>query len=292
MTQSHYTTIERALRRLADDQIEQPSLAVLADEAGLSEFHFQRVFKDWAGISPKKFLQHLTLEAAKARLRDSASVLDAAYDAGLSGPGRLHDLFVTLEAMTPGTYKRRGEGLLIRYGFHESPFGECLIALTDQGICGLGFTEPGGRQAALADFQGRWPAATFVEDEDATRAVMPSVFPEGNRTGGNGRFRLALAVPGTAFQIKVWQALLEIPPGHLVTYNALAKKLGYEKTAARAVGQAVGANPVSWLIPCHRVIRETGAVTGYHWGIPRKLAMIGWEATSRTTGDDMAAVTA
>ena len=281
MTQPHYIIIERALRRLAKAQGDQPSLADLADEAGLSEFHFQRVFKEWVGISPKKFLQHVTLQAAKECLQDSANVLDTAYEVGLSGPGRLHDLFITLEAMTPGAYKRGGAGVEIRYGIHDSPFGDCLIALTDQGICGLGFADPERHDAALTDFKRRWPAARFIEDEDATAQMMPLIFPDGKTPQAGVRPRLSLAVPGTAFQIKVWQALLTIPPGALVTYNAIAKKLGYEKTAARAVGQAVGANPVSWLIPCHRVIRETGAITGYHWGIPRKLAMIGWEATQQ-----------
>ena len=281
MTQPHYIIIERALRRLAKAQGDQPSLADLADEAGLSEFHFQRVFKEWVGVSPKKFLQHLTLQAAKERLRDSANVLDAAYDVGLSGPSRLHDLFITLEAMTPGAYKRGGAGVDIHYGVHDSPFGDCLIAVTDQGLCGLGFSTPDGHEATLADFQKRWPAARFSQDNETTAQMMPMIFPDSAALREGIKPRLSLAVPGTAFQVKVWQALLEIPPGALVTYNAIAKKLGYQKTAARAVGQAVGANPVSWLIPCHRVIRETGAITGYHWGIPRKLAMIGWEATQQ-----------
>lgn len=284
MSDTHYTTIERALRRLADTREDQPNLAELAEEAGLSEFHFQRVFKDWAGISPKKFLQHLTLEAAKERLRESASVLDAAYDVGLSGPSRLHDLFVSMEAMTPGSYKQRGAGLEIFYGFHDSPFGDCLIAMTAQGICGLGFTTEEGREAALADFVARWPAARFTEAMSKTAAVAATVFSPATRR--DEKPQLSLAVLGTPFQVKVWQALLEIPPGRLVTYNQLAKELGYKNTAARAVGQAVGANPVSWLIPCHRVIRETGAITGYHWGIPRKLAMIGWEASRADAATD------
>jgi AraC family transcriptional regulator, regulatory protein of adaptative response / methylated-DNA-[protein]-cysteine methyltransferase len=284
MTEPHYITIDRALRQLADNREEQPRLAELAADAGMSEFYFQRVFKEWVGISPKKFLQHLTLEAAKLRLRQSMNVLDTAYDVGLSSPGRLHDLFVTLEAMTPGNYRQRGQGLDIYYGFHHSPFGECLLATTEQGICGIGFSSEIGRDASLADFQNRWPAARFTRNPPRTGALVSAVFPQRAIEPGATVPRLSLVVPGTPFQVKVWQALLEVPTGHLVTYNYIAKKLGYKKTAARAVGQAVGANPVSWLIPCHRVIRETGAITGYHWGIPRKLAMIGWEATRFEAG--------
>ncbi|MFN3232421.1 MAG: bifunctional transcriptional activator/DNA repair enzyme AdaA [Alphaproteobacteria bacterium] len=275
MSNETYTTIERALRHIAAHQTEQPSLAELAAEAGLSESHFQRVFKSWAGVSPKQFLKHLTLQAAKERLKQSESLLDAAYDVGLSGPGRLHDLFVTLEAMTPGDFKRAGQGVDIHYGFHDSPFGECLLAVTDRGICGLGFVGEGGRIAALEDFRRRWPAARFIERSCETASLMPEIFATGANVPAG---RLALAVPGTPFQLKVWQGLLNIPSGRLSTYGALAQRLGMPKGAARAVGSAVGANPVSWLIPCHRVIRETGAVTGYHWGTGRKLAMLGWEA--------------
>jgi len=276
MSDKPYIIVDRALRRIATSQEDQPGLAELAAEAGLSEHHFQRVFKAWAGISPKKFLQYLTLEAAKQRLRESSNILDAAYDVGLSGPSRLHDLFVALEAMTPGTYKQGGEGLDVRYGYHDTPFGECLLAVTDLGICGLGFVGDEGRGAALADFQRRWPKARFTMDSDQTAPLIAEIFKEsGLRSDRKG---LSVVVPGTAFQHRVWRALLEIPPGSLVTYGRIADYLGLPRGAARAVGQAVGANPVSWLIPCHRVIRETGAVTGYHWGTPRKLAMIGWEA--------------
>ncbi len=283
MTEPHYTTIERALRYIAAHQTDQPGLSELAGAAGLSEAHFQRVFKAWAGVSPKQFLKHLTLQAAKQRLRESESVLDTAYDVGLSGPGRLHDLFVTLEAMTPGDYKRGGKGVDIRYGFHDSPFGECLLAVTDAGICGLGFVNEDGQEAALDDFRRRWPAARFVESSCETGYLMPEVFSgETAPAKGTRRNLLALAVPGTPFQVKVWQALLQIPSGHVTTYGQLAQHLGMPKGAARAVGSAVGANPVSWLVPCHRVIRETGAVTGYHWGTGRKLAMLGWEAQKRS----------
>ena len=190
-----------------------------------------------------------------------------------------------MEAMTPGDYKQRGKGLEIGYGFHDSPFGECFIATTERGVCGLGFVEAGGRAEVLNDFRGRWPAAGFREAPDRTAALSAQIFTTGSSGTAQGKHpTLALAVPGTPFQIKVWQALLEIPPGALVTYNQIARRLGYEKSAARAVGGAVGANPVSWLIPCHRVIRETGAITGYHCGVRRKLAMIGWEATRRESG--------
>lgn len=277
---SDYARVARALERLATRFPEHPSLAELAREAGLSEHHFQRLFTAWAGVSPKKFLQYLSLEAAKERLRQSASVLDAAYDAGFSGPGRMHDLFVTAEAVTPGEYKARGEGIVIRYGYHDSPFGECLLMTTERGVCGLAFVDDAGRDALLAALSRGWDRARLEHDESATAPVADAVFQPPPRRPGRDAGPLRLLLRGTRFQLKVWQALLSMPQGTLTTYRDLARRLGLGPSAARAVGNANSTNAVSWLIPCHRVIRMTGAMGGYRWGEARKLAMIGWEAAA------------
>lgn len=269
-----------ALDRLAAKFPEQPPLAQLAAEVGVSQHHFQRMFTRRVGVSPKKFLQHLTLEAAKRRLQESASVLDAAYDAGLSGPGRLHDLFVTFEAMTPGEYKARGDGLTIRYGFHDSPFGECLLMVTDRGICGLGFSSGIGREAALAHRMRGYEKAALVPDRMATAPYLPRIFAAPDQAAQADAPPLRLLLRGSRFQLKVWEALLTMPPGTLTTYQDLARRIGLPPGAARAVGNANGANPIPWLIPCHRIIRKTGAIGGYDWGVGRKLAMIGFEAAS------------
>lgn len=268
-----YDRIEAALKLIADHQAAQPTLEALAAAAGMSPFHFQRVFTRWVGISPKKFLQHLTLDSAKRRLVAAASVLDAAYAAGLSGPGRLHDLFVTHEAVTPGEFKRRGEGLTIRWGYAPSPFGECLLFLTERGICGLAFVS-GDRASVFADMAARWPAARFVEDAPAAAAMAARIFAPAGERGAP----LPLHLYGTNFQIRVWEALLRVPEGALVTYSDLAAAIGAPE-AARAVGAACGRNPISWLIPCHRAILRNGYIRDYAWGRPRKLAMIGWEAS-------------
>lgn len=270
-----YDRIEAALRLIAENQAAQPDLDDMARAAGMSPFHFQRVFTRWVGVSPKKFLQYLTLDYAKRRLTEAASVLDAAYAAGLSGPGRLHDLFVTHEAITPGEFKRRGAGLVIRYGCAPTPFGECLLLLTGRGICGLAFVS-GDRAAVFADMAGRWPGARFVEDAPAAAAMAARVFAPAGERGGP----LPLHLYGTNFQIRVWEALLRVPPGALVTYGDLAAGIG-DPRASRAVGSACGSNPVSWLIPCHRAILKSGYIRDYAWGRPRKLAMIGWEASQR-----------
>ena len=271
--------IERALDYLASNFESQPSLVEIASRVDLSEYHFQRLFTRRVGISPKKFLQYLTLDAAKQRLAASASVLDAAYDAGLSGPGRLHDLFVSVEAMTPGEYKKCGAGLVIRYGFHPClPFGECLIMETDRGICGFAFVTTVGRQAAYDDLAVRWPRATFISDDIATAYSAERIFTRHEEGVGPNAQPLRLLLCGTQFQIKVWEALLTIPMGALTTYGDLAQRIGYKNSAARAVGTANGANSISYLIPCHRVIRRSGVIGGYHWGPGRKLALIGWEA--------------
>lgn len=273
---SDYARIEKALAYIADRVEDQPELDDVAATIGLSPFHFQRLFTRWVGVSPKKFLQYLTLERAKESLIASASVLDAAHDSGLSGPSRLHDLFMAHEAVTPGEFKQRGFGLAISYGWAESPFGDCLILTTPRGICGLAFAAEGGRAAALADMRSRWPAAGFVADEKQIARLGRTIFAP--RHGDSDPLKLVLY--GSPFQIKVWEALLRIPQGALVSYDGLAAAIG-AVGAARAVGSAVGDNPISFLIPCHRVIRKSGVISHYHWGRPRKLAMIGWEAAQR-----------
>lgn len=268
----HYELIEAAMAWLADMRAEQPSLEDLAGHIGYAPAHLQRVFTQWVGISPKRFLSYLTLDYAKQRLAESDSVLDAALDAGLSGPGRLHDLFVTHEAITPGDYKRRGEGLAIQWGWHPSPFGEALVMQTERGLCGLAFATD-NKAAVFANMAARWPAARIVEAPQATAALAAAVF------GQNGQ-RIPLHLSGTNFQIRVWEALLRIPDGNLVPYQWVAKAIGQPK-AARAVGAAIGRNPVSYLIPCHRAILTSGYLRNYEWGLPRKMAMIGWEASRR-----------
>ena len=264
--------IERALDWLSRNFERQPSLAEAAGHAGLSEFHFQRLFRRQVGLSPKKYVQFLTLERAKKVLAQSRSVLDAAYVSGLSGPGRLHDLFVNVEAMTPGEYKHRGRGLTIRYGVHPSPFGQCLIMRTSRGVCGLAFTSPGRSGEALAELARGFEAATFVEDATATAGIAGTIF--GAPAGGDA---IALHLRGTAFQIKVWRALLAIPPGCVTSYGDLAHRIGAPR-ASRAAGTATASNPVAWIIPCHRVIRASGVLGEYRWGRGRKLAMLSLEA--------------
>ncbi len=267
-----YARIGAAIEYLVENFDEQPSLTDVAGLVRLSPYHFQRLFSQWAGISPKRFIQYLTLEHAKRALEGSASVLDAAYDAGLSGPGRLHDLFVTYESMTPGEYKRGGAGLVIRYGVVPSPFGACFIGVTDKGICGLGFIPSDDPGEAEAFFRSRWPAARLVLDTRAIAPLAEVIFA----LDGHGRRPLRVHLMGTAFQLKVWEALLRIPSGALVSYQHLASAL-CGPSAARAVGGAVGANPVSYLIPCHRVIRKAGVITGYAWGPERKRALLALE---------------
>ncbi|MCZ6720895.1 MAG: methylated-DNA--[protein]-cysteine S-methyltransferase [Proteobacteria bacterium] len=271
-----YRRIESAIRYLERNATAQPDLETLARHVGLSEFHFQRLFRRWAGISPKRFLQFLTLSHAKRLLAESHPVLDTAFEAGLSGPGRLHDLFVTYEAMTPGRYKRRGEGLEIVYGFHPSPFGESLLLATEHGVCGLGFTRSEGRAATLAEFKSRWPCARYRPEPAKTAPLAADAFP---RRDGSGR--LALSLSGTRFQLKVWEALIRIPAGAVTSYGELARRIG-RPGGARAVAGAVAANPISFVIPCHRVIRESGSITGYEWGVPRKRAILAWEAARRS----------
>lgn len=274
-----YWRVERAIRFLEDHSDSQPPLARVAEHVGLSPYHFQRLFRRWAGLSPKRFLQVLTANRAKARLRDCASVLDATYAVGLSSPGRLHDLFVTVEAMTPGEFKKGGHGVEIRCGFHPTPFGECLAGVTERGLCSLAFVDSAERTEALAEIEARWPRARISMEPRATADLIPRIFqPDGLRRGPP----LRVLLKGTNFRIKVWEALLRIPEGIAVTYGDLAGWLGYPG-GARAVGRAVAQNPVAVLIPCHRVLRSTGAFAGYRWGTARKKALLALEF-SRSEG--------
>lgn len=270
----HYDVVRRTLKRITEDWREQPTLDQLAREAGLQPIQLQRVFSRWAGLTPKQFLQAITLDHAKALLRESASVLDATYEVGLSGSGRLHDLFVTHEAMTPGDYRNRGAGLSIAYGFHPSPFGQVLVMATDKGLAGLGFADPGEETSALEDMCERWPAAVFVQDQEATAQFAGRVFDPKKWQEDQP---LNIVMIGTDFEIRVWQTLLKIPMGKATTYSDIAACLGNPK-ASRAVGTAVGCNPLSFVVPCHRVLAKGGKLGGYHWGLTRKRAILGWES--------------
>jgi len=268
-----YARIEKAIRYLDRERASAPSLAQVAEHVGLSESHFQRMFTRWAGISPKRFVQHRTAEVVKRLLRERRPVLEATYEAGLSGPGRLYDLVVNAEAVTPGELQRGGMGVTVQYGFHPTPFGDCLIAATSRGICHLAFVAPVTRTEALARLEHEWPLAQLVADQNATRGVAAEAFPP---PGSAKVPSLSLHVKGTNFQLKVWRALLEIPAGTVTTYGALAETVG-NPSASRAVGTAVGSNPVSYLIPCHRVIRASGELGGYAWGVERKKVMLARE---------------
>lgn len=270
----NYAIVRQTLKRITEDWREQPTLDQLAQEAGLQPIQLQRVFSRWAGLTPKQFLQAITLDYAKAMLRESASVLDATYEVGLSGAGRLHDLFVTHEAMTPGAYRNRGAGLKIAYGFHPSPFGQVLVMTTDKGLAGLGFADPGEEETALADMCGRWPAANYERNQDATAAYARRVFDPATWQEDQP---LNIVMIGTDFEIRVWQTLLKIPFGKATTYSDIASNLGKPK-ASRAVGTAVGRNPLSFVVPCHRVLAKGGKLGGYHWGLTRKRAILGWES--------------
>ena len=271
---SDYERIAAAIRFLDQHVDAQPSLDQLAEELGLSPFYLQRLFRRWAGVSPKRFLQFLTVEHAKKILEQSRSVLDAAFATGLSSPSRLHDHFVALEAVTPGEYKARGAGLVIRCGVLPSPFGLAFLAVTQRGVCALAFLAETGAAIREADrLRLFWPDAQVLEDPTATTVLAERIFAPGQAH----QQPVNLLVKGTNFQIQVWKALLAIPAGRLCSYEQLARALG-KPAAARAVGQAVAANPVAYLIPCHRVIRRVGALGGYHWGAVRKQALIAWEA--------------
>jgi AraC family transcriptional regulator of adaptative response/methylated-DNA-[protein]-cysteine methyltransferase len=271
--ETNYQRISQAIEFISSQVTRQPSLDEIAGAVGLSPDHFQRVFKEWVGISPKRFLQYLTIGYAKQVLDESRSVLEASFSAGLSGPGRLHDLFINIEAMTPGEYKQKGWPLTIKYGYQDTPFGTALIGQTSRGICWWSFQDGGQPGNAFMEMQERWPGAVFENDDMAVGETAEVVFKKNEKSPN----KITLLVQGTNFQIKVWDALLYIPPSRLVTYGDLARWIGHP-ASGRAVGNAVGANPVSLLIPCHRVIRSLGETGNYHWGALRKKAMIAWEA--------------
>jgi AraC family transcriptional regulator of adaptative response/methylated-DNA-[protein]-cysteine methyltransferase len=272
-----YAVVSGVIELLTEDFRSQPSLEAIASEMGRAPLDLQKTFTRWAGISPKAFLQAVTLDHAKRLLgEERLPLLETSLELGLSGPGRLHDLFVTHEAMSPGEWKDKGRGLAIRYGFHESPFGRALLMTTERGLCGVAFSDAarGGDEFALADMTGRWPDAIYSRDDAAVRPYAERIFdPE--RWLSNEPLRVVLI--GTDFQIRVWEQLLEIPLGRLCTYSDIARRIGAPK-ASRAVGAAVGRNPISFVVPCHRAIGKSGALTGYHWGLTRKRAMLGWEA--------------
>jgi AraC family transcriptional regulator of adaptative response/methylated-DNA-[protein]-cysteine methyltransferase len=269
-----YEIVRRVIEKISLDYRDQPSLDDLAAEVGETPNGLQKLFTRWAGLSPKGFLQAVTLDHARRLLEDGLPLLDTAYEVGMSGPGRLHDLFVTHEAMSPGDYKTRGAGLAIRFGFHPSPFGIALVMVTDRGLAGLAFADTGEEQGALADMSARWPNAVFTENSAETAAMAARIF-QPDRWRPDQPLRVVMI--GTDFQLRVWEALLNIPMGQACTYSAIADRIG-QPTASRAVGAAVGANPLSFVVPCHRALGKSGALTGYHWGLTRKRAILGWEA--------------
>jgi AraC family transcriptional regulator, regulatory protein of adaptative response / methylated-DNA-[protein]-cysteine methyltransferase len=276
-----FARIAAAIRFIGANFREQPRLATIAKAARLSEFHFNRLFRRWAGVTPKQYLAFVTAAAARGELQRRASVLEAAYAVGLSGPGRLHDLLVTIEAVTPGELKARGSGLTITYGFSATPFGEALLGVTPRGLSHFAFVEPGRGRDAIADMAERWPYADCVQDDSNARALAQRIFVPAAKVGAplgasQNPERLKLAVKGTNFQLKVWRALIELGSAGPTTYQTLARAAGADD-AVRAVGNAVGANPIAWLIPCHNVLRLDGSLGGYHWGIDRKRAMLAWQ---------------
>ena len=269
-----YDSVRRAIAFISEHWRSQPTIEAMADAAGVTPDELHHLFRRWASLTPKAFMQALTLDHAKILLRDSASVLDAALDSGLSGPGRLHDLFVTHEAMSPGEWKNGGTGLILRYGFHPSPFGTAIVIATGRGLAGLAFADPGEEQIAFADMKSRWPNATYVEDGNSTAALAQRIFD--TRLWRQDK-PLRVILIGTDFEVRVWETLLKIPMGKAVCYSDIACKINSPK-ASRAVGAAVGKNPVSFVVPCHRALGKDGKLTGYHWGVTRKQAMLGWEA--------------
>lgn len=265
----HFALIARAIDFIGVRAVDQPTLDEVAAATGLSPAHFQRIFSQWTGVSPKRYQQYLTLNHAKDLLKNRFSVLETSLETGLSGSGRLHDLFVKWEAMSPGEYAAGGKGLTIHYATFDSPFGQVLAMGTERGLCGMAFSDETGRQNAMTDMQSRWPMASYVENPEILHESVAAAFT------GSGQAHLHMI--GAPFQIKVWEALLTIPSGHVTTYSQIACKIGHPK-AVRAVGTAVGRNPISWLIPCHRALRKSGELGGYHWGLPVKRAMLAWES--------------
>lgn len=273
-TAYHYAVIARAIAEIDAADGAPLALEDLAAKLDMSPAHFQRVFSQWVGVSPKRYQQYLTLDNAKRLLAEKHTLLETALETGLSGTGRLHDLFVRWEAMSPGDYAKGGLGLTMNYGWFDTPFGEAVAMATDKGLAGLGFASSMGREAALADLRARWPKAEATEDRQAVAPLMEAAL--------SGKGDLAMHLIGAPFQIKVWEALLAIPEGHVTTYSDIATCVGKPR-AVRAVGTAVGRNPISWLIPCHRALRKSGALGGYHWGLPVKRAMLAWEAAKADT---------
>lgn len=272
---SHHADIAAAIDYLVRNYADQPSLDDVARLSGISPHHFQRTFKTWTGVSPKRFLQYVTLGHAKKLLDDPTNLLDTAYGLGLSGPGRLHDLFVACEAVTPGEYKLRGQGLTIRYSIHDSPFGRVLIGVTERGICWLSFVSDGDETSAVGDVTKEWPNADLVEDAASTTSPAEKAFDFALGRNPNAK-PPELLITGTNFQIKVWEALMRIPRGGVVSYQDIAKAIGNPKSV-RAVGGAVGKNPIAMLIPCHRVILKSGVLHNYRWGVERKRAILAFE---------------
>ncbi len=273
-TGNDYAIVSHIIERISEDYRDQPSLETLAKDAGLSPTALQKLFTRWAGLSPKGFLQAVTIDHARRLLDEGMPLLETAYETGLSGPSRLHDLFVTHEGMSPGDYKTRGAGLIVRYGFHISPFGRALVMVTDRGLAGLAFADQGQEREALGDMTSRWPNATYVEDLNATSPYAARIFDPAEWRSDRP---LKVVMIGTDFQLRVWEALLKVPMGRACAYSDIAQDIGSPK-ASRAVGAAVGANPLSFVVPCHRAVGKSGALTGYHWGLTRKRAILGWEA--------------
>jgi AraC family transcriptional regulator of adaptative response/methylated-DNA-[protein]-cysteine methyltransferase len=276
-TGDDYAIVSGVIELLTEDYRSQPSLEAIASQMGRAPLDLQKTFTRWAGLSPKGFLQAVTLDHAKRLLgEERLPLLEASLELGLSGPGRLHDLFVTHEAMSPGEWKEKGRGLAIRYGFHDSPFGRALLMITDRGLCGVAFADEakGGDAFALADMTQRWPQAVYSRDDEAIRPYAQRIF---DPLSWRADAPLRVVLIGTDFQVRVWEQLLEIPLGRLCTYSDIARNIGAPQ-ASRAVGAAVGRNPISFVVPCHRAIGKSGALTGYHWGLTRKRAMLGWEA--------------
>jgi AraC family transcriptional regulator, regulatory protein of adaptative response / methylated-DNA-[protein]-cysteine methyltransferase len=269
-----YDVVRRAIAHIRGNWRSQPEIEQIAEAAGVTPTELHHLFRRWAGLTPKAFVQALTLDSARNLLRDSASVLDASYEVGLSGPGRLHDLFVTHEAMSPGEWKSGGDGLTVYYGFHPSLFGSALVMATERGLCGLAFADLGKERPALDDMRRRWPKARYVEDSARTAPLAARIF---DKKAWRQDRPLRVVLIGTDFEVRVWEKLLRIPLGRATTYSDIAGSIGSPK-AARAVGAAVGKNPISFVVPCHRVLGKSGALTGYHWGVTRKQAMLGWEA--------------
>jgi AraC family transcriptional regulator of adaptative response/methylated-DNA-[protein]-cysteine methyltransferase len=268
-----YETVRRAIEYLTKKFREQPEVEAVAAATGTDPRTLNELFRRWCGLTPKAFLQAVTFDNAKKLLSESPNILEASYELGLSGPGRLHDLFVVHEAMSPGEWKTGGEGLEIRYGFHPSPFGTALVMVTTRGLCGLAFSDPGKETAALKDMRGRWKNARYVEDSASTADIAARIF-QSERWKPDTPLRVVLI--GTDFEVRVWETLLKVPLGRAATYSDVARKIGKDN-AFRAVGAAVGKNPISFVVPCHRIVGSSGALTGYHWGLTRKRAMLGWE---------------